>query len=188
MKVEEELIEQAKLGDQMALALLLQNNYSFLVNYLLKVTLNQDLAYDLAQDTMVKCIEKIKLYNGTSKFSSWLITIATNLYIDQKRKKKREERYQEQEQYLRKMRWHYAQSDAEWTDMMDALGRMSEEIRVPIIMKHYYGFTLEEIATMLNIPLGTVKSRLHNGLKNIRKELTDYEEKEFQPIHFRARR
>lgn len=187
MKGEEELIMQAKSGDQMALALLLQGNYTFLVNYLLKVTMDQDTAIDIAQDTMVKGIEKIQLYNGTSKFSSWLITIATNLYIDQKRRKKREERFQEQEQYLRKMRWQFAQANAEWSDAMDALGRMSEEIRVPIVMKHYYGFSLEEIATMLNIPIGTVKSRIHNGLKNIRKELTHHEEEGAQSIHFRAR-
>lgn len=185
MKEEEELISQAKSGDQMALALLLQENYSFLVKYLIKITLNQEIAYDLAQETMVKCIEKIKLYNGSSKFSSWMITIATNLYIDQKRKRKREERFQEQELYLRKMRWHYAQANADWTDTMDAIGNMSEEIRVPIIMKHYYGYSLEEIAEILTIPLGTVKSRIHNGLKSLRKELIQDEEKDLRSIHFK---
>ncbi len=186
MRDEEELIAHAKSGDQMALALLLQDNYSFLVNYLVKVTMNRDVANDLAQDTMVKCIEKINFYNGNSKFSSWLITIATNIYIDQRRKKNREERFQEQEQYLRQMRWHFAQMNAEWNDTLDILAKMTEEIRIPIIMKHYYGFALEEIAKMLDIPTGTVKSRIHNGLKSIRKELTTYE-KSTKPVHFKTR-
>lgn len=170
---EEQLIAQAKSGEQIALALLLQEHYSFLVKYLIKITFSEEMAYDLAQETMVKCIEKIHLYNGGAKFSSWMITIATNLYIDQKRKQKREERYQEQEQYLRKMRWHFSQQNTDWSDTLTALGKIPEEIRIPIIMKHYYGYSLEEIAKMLSIPLGTVKSRIHNGLKNIRKELSD---------------
>lgn len=61
------------------------------MKYLIKITLHPQLAEDIAQDTMVKCIEKISLYNGSSKFSSWLITIATNLFIDQTRKQKREQ-------------------------------------------------------------------------------------------------
>ncbi len=187
MKREEALVIQAKAGDQMALALLLQEHYSFLVKYLIKITMNQEVANDLAQETMVRCIEKIRLYNGTAKFSSWMITIATNLFIDQRRAKKREERYQEQEQYLRKMRWNYAGQNVEWTDTMDTLGKMSEEIRIPIIMKHYFGYTLEEIAEMLGIPLGTVKSRIHNGIKSLRKELINNEEEGIQSTHHRVR-
>lgn len=88
---EKDLIISAKRGDQLAFAMLFKNNYPFLVKYLIKITMNPDAAEELAQETMAKCVEKIGLFNGKSKFSSWLITIATNLYIDQKRKSKREE-------------------------------------------------------------------------------------------------
>ena len=76
---EKDLIRKAKKGDTLALSKLLQQNYSFLFKYLMKATLHPQIAEDLTQETMMKCIEKIQLYNGESKFSSWLITIGTNL-------------------------------------------------------------------------------------------------------------
>lgn len=169
---EQDLILQARQGDTMALSLLMQKHYSFLVKYLIKVTLNPSLAEDLTQETMIKCIEKIHFYNGTSKFSSWLITIATNLYIDDLRKKKRERNWKEQEQALRKMRWQAARNQEEWPLVLDALGHLSEEVRMPIILKHYYGYSYEEIGNILNLATGTVKSRIHNGIKSLRKELS----------------
>lgn len=168
---EQELIQSAQLGDQSALAILLQQNYSFLVKYLIKITFSQDEAYDIAQETMVRCIEKIHLYNGTSKFSSWLITIATRILIDRKRSVQREQRFKVQEQNQRKLQWVISQYNVEWSDTLSVLCKTSESIRIPIILKYYYDYSLEEIAKMLNIPVGTVKSRIHNGLKMLRKEL-----------------
>ena len=72
---DKDLIQQAKNGDTLALSKLLEQNYSFLVKYLMKITLHPQIAEDLTQETMMKSIEKIQLYNGKSKFSSWLITI-----------------------------------------------------------------------------------------------------------------
>lgn len=85
-----ERIKLAQQGDASALALLLREHYSFLYKYLIKVTMDPLLAEELAQDTMVRCMEKIRSYDGSSSFSSWLITIATRLYIDRKRRWKRE--------------------------------------------------------------------------------------------------
>src|SRR5690625_7102252 len=64
---EKDLIRKAKKGDTLALSKLLQQNYSFIVKYLMKVTLHPQNAEDLTQETMMKCIEKIQLYNGESK-------------------------------------------------------------------------------------------------------------------------
>jgi len=172
---EKDLIRKAKKGDALALSKLLQQNYSFLVKYLMKVTLHPQIAEDLAQETMMKGIEKIQLYNGESKFSSWLITIATNLFIDQQRRKKREENWLEQEQALRKMKWNAAIMNEEWTDVLDVLAQINEEIRMPIVLKHYYGYSYEEIGKMMGIAEGTVKSRVSNGLKSVRKELAELE-------------
>ncbi|MDQ0232586.1 RNA polymerase sigma factor SigY [Metabacillus malikii] len=170
---EKELIQKAKKGDTLALSKLLQQNYSFLVKYLLKVTLHPQIAEDLTQETMMKSIEKIQLYNGESKFSSWLITIATNLYIDQQRRKKREKSWQEQA--LRKMKWQASNMNEEWADVLDVLATINEEIRMPIVLKHYYGYSYKEIGKMMGIAEGTVKSRVSNGLKSIRKELSEHE-------------
>lgn len=172
---EAELIEQAKRGDKTALSLLLQRHYTFLVRYLIKVTLQPMLAEDLAQETMLRCMEKIKLYNGQSKFSSWLLTIGTRLYIDSIRKKKRELRLMEKEQAMRRLKWQTEHTGSEWPEALEALGSLAEGVRMPIILKHYYGYSYEEIARIMEIPEGTVKSRVHNGLEVLRKELTKHE-------------
>lgn len=173
---EQALIIQAQHGDTTALAQLLQFHYPFVMKYLIKVTLDPHLAEDLAQETMLKCINKIKLYNGSSKFSSWLITLATHLYIDGLRKRKRERIWHEQELKLRQIKYQSAHHSDDWPVVLDALGSISPEVRTPIVLKYYYGYTLEEIAQMMDIPLGTVKSRIHNGVKLIRKQVTDDDE------------
>lgn len=168
---EKDLIRKAKKGDTLALSKLLQQNYTFLMKYLMKITLNPQQAEDLTQETMMKCVEKIHLYNGKSKFSSWLITIATNLFIDQQRRKKQEKKWLEQEQALRKMKWDAANKNEEWADVLDVLAQMKEEVRMLIVLKHYYGYSYKEIGTMMGMAEGTVKSRVSNGLKMVRKEL-----------------
>ncbi|QCJ41649.1 RNA polymerase sigma factor SigY [Bacillus sp. S3] len=172
------LIKNAKKGDHLAFAMLFKENYPFLVKYLMKITMNPDTAEELAQETMAKCIQKIHLYNGQSKFSTWLVSIATNTYIDQCRKKKREKTWQGQEEVYRKLKWHFESRNEEWNDTLEALGKLPEDVRVPIILKHYYGYSYEEIGEWMKISPGTVKSRVHNGIKSVRRELKLGEETE----------
>ncbi|OPH53288.1 RNA polymerase sigma factor SigY [Paenibacillus ferrarius] len=166
------LIRQAMLGDHAALSQLLQQHYDFVYKYLLKITLNPVMAEDITQETMMKCIEKIKLYQEkSSKFSSWLMTIATRLYIDQARRRKREKLWQEQQQNLRQMQWQAGNQNEDWPDVLNALTELPEDSRIPLILKHYYGYTYEEIGQILSIAEGTAKSRVHHALKHLRKEL-----------------
>lgn len=168
---ERDLIKRAKKGNHEAFAILFQEHYPFLVKYLMKVTMNRDQAEELAQDTMAKCVEKIHQYNGKSKFSSWLISIGTNRYIDLQRKKKREQNWQNEEESVRKLKWEMESRNEEWNDVLAALSTLSEDIRLPIILKHYYGYSYEEIGQMTEVPSGTVKSRVHHGIMRLRKEL-----------------
>ncbi len=156
------------------MAALLQQHYAFLHKYMLKVTMNRTLAEDLVQDTMVKAIENIGTYQGRSKFSTWLISIATRLYLDRLRRLKREKRWQENEQAqaLRALKFEAMSTGSEWPDAAEALAELEDDVRLPILLKYYYGYTVDEIAGWMDIPSGTVKSRIHNGLKKLRKELT----------------
>jgi RNA polymerase sigma-70 factor, ECF subfamily len=172
------LIKSAKEGDHLAFAMLFKENYPFLVKYLMKITMNPDTAEELAQETMAKCIQKIHLYNGQSKFSTWLISIATNAYIDQCRKQKREIQWKGQEEVYRKLKWHFESRNEEWNDALEALGKLPVDVRVPIVLKHYYGYSYDEIGAWMKISSGTVKSRVHNGILAVRRELKLGEETE----------
>jgi RNA polymerase sigma-70 factor, ECF subfamily len=165
------LIKNAKDGDHLAFAMLFKEHYPFLVKYLMKITMNPDTAEELAQETMAKCVQKIQLYNGQSKFSTWLVSIATNLYIDQCRKNKREKNWQGQEVVFRKLKWHFESRNEEWDDALEALGRLPEDVRIPIILKHYYGYSYDEIGCWMQLSPGTIKSRVHNGIMSVRREL-----------------
>ncbi|WP_244520522.1 RNA polymerase sigma factor SigY [Fictibacillus solisalsi] len=171
------MIKQAKKGDHHALSLLLQQNYSILFHYLLKITTNRSVTEDLVQETMLKCIQKIGMYEEKAKFSSWLISIASHLYMDQIRKQRTEKKYNEKFKQARGLKWKAMTSNEEWSELLDALCVLNEETRIPLILKHYYGYTYDEIGRMLKIPAGTAKSRVHNGLKFIREELDDHERK-----------
>lgn len=139
---ENEFIRRAMLGDTAALSQLLQKHYAFVYKYLVKITLNPSQAEDLTQETMVRCIEKIKLYNGTSKFSSWLITIATRLMIDQGRRRLWERKWQEKEQQqsLRQLQWQTAHhTDDAWPEVLDAL----PTCRVRVVFRSFSSITTD---------------------------------------------
>jgi len=173
---ETKLIKQAVRGDSRALSELLRQNYSFLYQYALKVTMNKTRAEDVTQETMLKAIEKIATFQNKAKFSTWLITIASRLVVDRIRRNELEKHWVQEEQSLRSIRYNTLQRGDEWPEALQALGDLSSDTRIPVLLKYYYGYSQEEISSMLDIPVGTVKSRLHNGLKQLRKELTEHEE------------
>lgn len=173
---EHELVIQAQNGNREALARLLHNNYEIVFRYLIKFTLDRITAEDITQDTMLRAIEKFDLYNSEkSKFSTWLITIAQNIYLDQLRKNKSQKKYVEEGDIVERLIEKTDSYDDSWNRILCALSRLNEEARYPIILKHYYGYSYEEIAKKMKILTGTVKSRIHNGLKILKKELEEYE-------------
>lgn len=169
---EKKLIAKAKKGNDEAFTTLFQHHYSFIYKYLIKLSLDPDLADDLLQDAMFKAYIHLKDFKGDSKFSTWLISIASRTFLDHKRKEKRERKRVEKskDEALRKVRWNVTRDGHEWTEYMTQFAELDPNIRAPILLRHYYGFTYGEIAVMLDLKEGTVKTRIHNGIKRIRKE------------------
>lgn len=161
-----ELIQLAQKDDQNALKELLQENYAILKGYLLKMTFNRELADDLAQETMLKAILKIKKFKGHSKFSTWLIRIATNLYRDHLKKNRR---------LLVVENLERTYADREMNDkdfwIAESLAKLPPEKKSVLILKHYFGYSYEEIAKILKCPVGTAKSRMHYCLEFLRSEM-----------------
>ncbi|SMG08184.1 RNA polymerase sigma factor SigY [Paenibacillus aquistagni] len=168
---EQQLIQQAQQGNTEALALLLRQHYAMVRGYMLKLTMNPSLTDDLVQDTMLRAMEKLHTYNGKSKFSSWLITIATRLYLDRLKRMKVERRWLEQEGRL--IRYQVETNQLEWSEAMEMLQQLPPEQRAAILLKHYYGYAYPEIAAIMQCSEGTVKSRVHYGTEQIRKEMKE---------------
>ena len=175
---ERELIKKAQEGHNQALNQLLLDNYSILKGYLIKLTLQKELAEDLTQETLLKAVKKIQDYEPQGKFSTWLIVIGKNLYFDHLRKNKRERSFEEYE--LGSSRIHEEKGPSleegvmntfAFDTMKQSLSRLSQEKRSVFILKHYYGYSYKEIAEIEGCPIGTVRSRLHNSIEEIRKAM-----------------
>lgn len=162
----------AQRGNDEAFARLFQANYAFLYKYLIKLCLQPELTEDLIQETMLKAYVHLQRFKGDSKFSTWIISIATRLYIDYERMQKRDQKQLEKikQEEKRKLIWNVTSNRYEWTEQMDLFASLPSHVRAPILLRYYYGYTFYEIASMLNEKEGTVKSRVHNGLKQLRKE------------------
>lgn len=173
------LIEDAKNGNRYALSQLLQENYDFVYKFFVKLTLDTDQAADLTQDVMVQTINKLASFDpNKSSLSTWMITMGKNLWIDGLRKQKRRGGYPVniEEQLNLQNKEDPFQKLIVTDELLMALKRLSEKIRIPIVMQYVLGYSYEEIAQTLKIPIGTVKSRISNGMKILRKELEDHEE------------
>ncbi|AJY73624.1 RNA polymerase sigma factor SigY [Paenibacillus beijingensis] len=167
---ETQLIKQAKKGNERAFAVLLQNHYLYVKRYLMKISLQPSLAEDLTQETMIKAIEQIHSFEGRAAFSTWLVKIATRLFLDEKRKQSRRSRLQ-REYGTAQLMSEINEAEDGWPEMVEALSLLPDEQRTSVVLKHYYGYTYEEIGRMTNVSTGTVKSRVHHGIAFVRKEL-----------------
>lgn len=180
---EEILLSQAQQGDELAFSQLIQLHYSFLYKYLIKMTCDSDLTEDLLQETLLKGFLHLNKYDGSSKFSSWLITIATRNYLDYLRKKKRERWLfkKVEKQYDESLRWQMRQNNT-FSEVIEIIAALDAHYRIPVLLKHYYGFSYMEIGEMMDIKEGTAKSRVHKSLQLIRKEMKKIDE-ENREIH-----
>ncbi|MEC1402616.1 RNA polymerase sigma factor SigY [Bacillus subtilis] len=172
---EQRLIQQAKEGNDEAFTALFHYHYSFLYKYLLKLSLRPDLSEELVQETFLKGYIHLRSFQGRSKFSTWLISIASRLYLDHQKKRKREWKRNQTvtEETIRKIKWDVSAKGAEWSETLDLFSKLDPKLRTPVLLRHYYGYTYAEIGVMLQIKEGTVKSRVHKGLHQIRKEWDD---------------
>ncbi|MBD7911719.1 MULTISPECIES: RNA polymerase sigma factor SigY [Clostridium] len=163
---EEKLIARAKDGDKYAFEMLIGRNLSILKGYILKLTCNKDLTEEILQETLLSAVIHIDSFTSKAKFSTWLIKIATNKYKDYLRRNKETDilldiipsSYSLEEEIINK---------EELEEVLEILKSMSNDKRVVFILKHYYGYSYEEISAVVNCPVGTVRSRLHYGIKEI---------------------
>lgn len=144
----------------------------------LQLCQNEANAADLFQD----CWERVMRYaqkhplDGIANHRAWLIRICTNLYCDQYRRQKVENQQEfagneEKELFLQNIPDPEARQ--EYSILYDALTRLSPKQKSVVILKYFYGFSDAEIAGMLKLPRGTVRTRLYDALKKLRRDLDE---------------
>ncbi|MCB2356804.1 RNA polymerase sigma factor SigY [Clostridium estertheticum] len=168
---EVELINKAKNGNKSALNTLLKDNLNILKGYVIKMAGDPYLAQDIIQDALLKAVININKFEPKAKFSTWLIKIATNVYRDYLRKNKRFKLSDEVLVDNTMQLEDIVIQNYEYKEIMKIILALPYEKRVVFILKHYYGYKYVEISEIINCPIGTVRSRLHNAVKYIINEI-----------------
>jgi len=157
-----------------------------LYNYALRLTGSADDAHDLLQETYLKAYRFWDKFEQGTNLRAWLFRIMKNTYINIYRKEVKEPDtvdYDEIESYYNIIRDESSDdSDLQQKlfgqllddDVTKALETLPEEFRTVVILCDIEGLTYEEIAEFLQIPVGTVRSRLHRGRKLLYTRLYDY--------------
>ena len=156
----------------------------------LRMTRNRSDAEDLVQETYIKGWRSFHTFQEGTNLRAWLFRIMTNTYINkynaQKRKGTEVELDDVEELFLYKRLGSIDQSQLSssaedqmlelFTDVevKSALEELPEDFRIPVLLSDVDGFSYKEISEMLEIPIGTVMSRLHRGRKAMQKMLYEY--------------
>jgi len=151
----------------------------------LRMTRNPADAEDVVQETYLKAYRAYDTFTAGTNLKAWLYRILTNTYINKYRKDQRRPSEVElgelQDLYLfKRMGEHSGATQSAEEDMLDAfvdediieaLETLPDNFRMPVLMADVEGFSYKEIADMLDIPIGTVMSRLHRGRKALQRKL-----------------
>ena len=167
----DDLVERARKGDSAARATLVTENYAEVTRFCCR-RLGDDLGRDAAQETFLRLSRALQGYNGSSTFKTWLLGIALNQCRNLSRKHYRE--------VLSMDHWHSEPSSNNEGQLLDrqsltqALQALSQEHREVVLLHEVDGLKYSEIAEVLGVPVGTVKSRLHHAFRQLRTLLEVY--------------
>ncbi len=143
-------------------------------------TKNRDDAEDLVQDTFIRAYKFFSKFKRNTNFKSWILKIMRNIYITKSKKKSKEKSIKNHELDFSK---DYSLEDdyldnVTISEVRDAILMLPREFREVIMLSDISGLMYEEIAKIIKVPVGTVRSRLHRGrliLKERLKEKYDAE-------------
>lgn len=190
MASDQELVIKSMQGDNQAfdeLVYLYQNKvYALAFRYMG----NEDDAYDMAQDTFVKAYRSLRSFKGESSFSTWIYRITTNVCLDEIRRRKRRVTPLSLDEPLATLEGEevereiadeslsadrvYEQKEFSET-LQKLLDEMKPEHKTAIVLRDIMELSYEEIASVLNCSIGTVKSRINRARSIFQKKFNERE-------------
>ncbi|MER2028870.1 MAG: RNA polymerase sigma factor SigW [Solibacillus sp.] len=178
-------IKQVLKGDQNAYADIVNLYQHKLYQVCYRMLGNKQEAEDIAQEAFIRAYINLHSYDQNRKFSTWLYRIGTNLCIDRIRKKK-PDYYLDAEVAGTEGLDMYSQiaseeqlpeEAVEQMELQDRIqyeiSRLPDKYRSVIVLKYIEELSLQEISEILDMPLGTVKTRIHRGREALRKQLNN---------------
>lgn len=174
---DEELMDRTMSGESTALTLIVQRHHGPLLGYLYRMChANRALAEDLTQESFIRVMRQAN-YQAGRPFKPWLYAIATNLARDHA--KSADTKYTaclDKSDILPDAApgpEELALAAEQGQEVAQAIGSLPVEYRAAIVLRFYSGMSLQEIAAALDIPLGTVKSRLSTACRRLRERLSN---------------
>ena len=167
------LIERARSGDQRAFRQLVER-YEPMVRSIIGGMLGPSDVEDVAQDVFIKFYRALNKYAGNAKLSTYLgrIAINTALTAADKRKKRPNALSTDHQLVMHKADRSQSPERTELQDaLQQALGRLSEEYRTVVVLRLVQGYSVSETAALLQVPMGTVASRLSRAQKELQQYL-----------------
>jgi RNA polymerase sigma-70 factor (ECF subfamily) len=154
----------------------------------LRMTRNPADAEDLVQETMLRAYRSFDRFEEGTNLKAWMFRIMTNAYINTYRKKQREPKKVSADEIedfdlYRELKDHddqFGQTPERIvldslvdSDIIEAIDDLPEQFRLAVVLSDVEGFSYAEMAEIMDVPLGTVMSRLHRGRKALQKRLWD---------------
>jgi RNA polymerase sigma-70 factor, ECF subfamily len=184
---DQQVVELARTGRETAFRELIGRYQRPVFSLIYRIVRDRERAEDLAQDTFIKVLNALGRYDPSYKFSSWIFKIAHNTALDQLRKKQPETLSLDGSPHARTSVEAAAsavtpasdeQTPEEYTlnrelgsEIERALGELRTEYRTAIVLVHVEGRPYEEVAQIMDVPLGTVKTYIHRGRNELKKQL-----------------
>lgn len=168
--LEQQIVRLLAKGDKKAISLLYDNYSDSLYGVILKVTINEEIAQDALQETFVKVWKNAKKYDSKkAKLFTWLFRIAKNTAIDKLRSFNN--RF-EKEVQIDKSNVYILPTvnlNQDVIDLKEHVAKLDEKYQIVLKALFFEGMTQQEASDELEIPLGTIKSRLKIGLRELKK-------------------
>jgi len=161
-------LERARNGDVYALDALMNAHRSRILNLCFQVLRDETEAEDAAQDAFVRAFGNLSGFKSKSSFGTWLYRVALNVCLERKRAHRETEDLPLELGAIDK--GNDERFALEW-----ALDKLSEPLRIALVLREWHGLSYEEMASALDVPVGTVRSRLSSAREEFRRLWTQME-------------
>jgi RNA polymerase sigma-70 factor, ECF subfamily len=166
---DQHLVADINAGDPAAFESLYFRYRDWVVNLACRFTRSEDLALDVLQETFLYFLRKFPGFRLTANLKTFLYPAVRNLSIAARQKAGRYQSSLAEQQMVDQLPAAALPAGAT-QDLAAALADLSDEHREVLLLRYFDGLTLAEIAAAVEVPLGTVKSRLHNALESLRQD------------------